>query len=75
MTLMSFPATEEVAANSRLDMHSRSIDIDICIRCNSSIPGPPGPQGETGDKGDLGEQGPPGPSKIAVVPSNSYNRL
>src|ERR671918_1375881 len=52
--------------NWRLDAHGRSIDIDICIRCTSNIPGPPGPQGppgppgETGPQGPQGEQGPPG---------------
>src|SRR5919106_1651171 len=52
--------------NLRLDAHGRSIDIDICIRCTSNIPGPPGPQGppgppgETGPQGPQGEQGPPG---------------
>src|SRR5919106_761115 len=55
--------------NWRLDAHGRSIDIDICIRCTSNIPGPPGPQGppgppgETGPQGPQGEQGPPGPDK------------
>jgi hypothetical protein len=33
----------------RFNAHSRNIDIDICIRCTSTIPGPPGPQGPPGD--------------------------
>lgn len=42
----------------RLAAHNRYIDIDICVRCTSTVPGPQGPPGE---KGEQGEQGPPGP--------------
>jgi hypothetical protein len=61
------------ATSWRYDAHGRNIDIDICVRCESPIPGPPGPQGppgeqgpagpqgEKGDKGDTGPQGPAGP--------------
>lgn len=51
-----------VGAN-RYDTHSRSTDIDICIRCESDVPGPtgpPGPQGEQGPQGEIGPQGPKG---------------
>jgi hypothetical protein len=44
----------------RFNAHSRSIDIDICIRCTSTIPGPPGPQGPSGPPGETGPQGPQG---------------
>lgn len=51
-----------VSASSRLDAHSRSIDIDICIRCTQpGPPGPEGPPGEQGPPGPPGEQGPQGP--------------
>jgi hypothetical protein len=45
----------------RYDAHGRNIDIDICVRCESPIPGPPGPPGPPG------EQGPPGPSQQFTV--------
>ncbi|MGC1134216.1 MAG: hypothetical protein WA941_15425 [Nitrososphaeraceae archaeon] len=51
----------------RLAAHNRHIDIDICVRCTSTVPGPQGPpgpqgeQGETGPQGPQGEQGPIGP--------------
>ena len=48
-------STVDASSSWRYDAHGRSIDIDICIRCDSPIPGPPGPQGPPG------EQGPPGP--------------
>lgn len=57
--LIIIPYSAEANKDSwRYNAHSRSIDIDICIRCDSPIPGPPGPQG------------PPGPSKITVVTLN-----
>jgi collagen triple helix repeat protein len=57
--LISFTAVEEVSASSRLDLNRRSIDIDIdiCIRCDSPVPGPPGPQGPAGEQGPTGPQG------------------
>ena len=33
----------------RYNAHGTNIDIDICIKCESPIPGPPGPQGPTGE--------------------------
>jgi hypothetical protein len=42
--------------------HGRNIDIDICIKCESPIPGPPGPKGDAGDPGPQGEQGEQGPT-------------
>lgn len=47
----------------RYNTHSRSIDIDvdICIRCTSDVPGPQGPQGEQGPAGPAGATGPVGP--------------
>jgi hypothetical protein len=72
--LLLFTAAATVTADNnhdwRLNAHGRSIDIDICIRCTSTIPGPPGPQGppglqgETGPPGPQGEQGPPGEQGI-----------
>jgi hypothetical protein len=49
----------------RYDAHGRSIDldIDICVKCTSDVPGPPGPPGPAGPQGPQGEQGPPGPDK------------
>ena len=47
----------------RLAAHNRDIDIDICIRCSSTIPGPqgpPGPPGPQGEQGETGQQGPQG---------------
>ncbi|MGH9986753.1 MAG: collagen-like triple helix repeat-containing protein [Nitrososphaeraceae archaeon] len=58
------PVSADNSHDWRFNAHSRSIDIDICIRCTSTIPGPPGPPGEKGDKGDPGEQGPPGEQGI-----------
>jgi hypothetical protein len=56
------PSTVDASQDTwRYDAYSRSVDIDICIRCDSPIPGPPGPQGPPG---------PPGPSKITVVTLN-----
>jgi hypothetical protein len=57
----------DASSSWRYDQHSRNIDIDICIRCESPIPGPPGPQGETGPQGEQGIQGPPGPEQEIVV--------
>jgi hypothetical protein len=37
------PVSADNGRDLRLDAHSRSIDIDICIRCTSTIPGPQGP--------------------------------
>jgi hypothetical protein len=48
------------ATSWRYDEHGRNIDIDICIRCDSPIPGPPGPQGEQGPQGPPGPEGPKG---------------
>jgi hypothetical protein len=56
----------DASTSWRYDQHGRNIDIDICIKCDSPIPGPPGPQGPPGEqglqgeKGDIGPQGPPG---------------
>jgi hypothetical protein len=63
---VAVPISADNGHDWRFNAHSRSIDIDICVRCTSTIPGPPGPpgeqgiHGEKGDKGDPGEQGPPG---------------
>jgi hypothetical protein len=46
-----------LTAPSPANAHSRNIDIDICIRCTSTIPGPPGPQGPQGEQGPPGERG------------------
>src|SRR5918996_1223922 len=62
--LLIYTVTPLSADNShdwRFNAHSRSIDIDICIRCTSTTPGPQGPQGPEGDKGETGAQGPQGP--------------
>jgi hypothetical protein len=63
--LISFTTIEEVSASSRLDLNRRStdidVDIDICIRCDSPVPGPPGPQGPPG------EQGPPGDTRQTII--------
>ncbi len=48
----------------RYDQYGRTIDIDICIKCDSPIPGPPGPQGSPGEQGP---SGPPGPNKELQV--------
>jgi hypothetical protein len=40
-TLIS-PVSADNSHDLRLDAHSRSIDIDICIRCTSNIPRLPG---------------------------------
>jgi hypothetical protein len=34
-----------VSSDWRLAAHNRHIDIDICIRCTSTVPGPQGPPG------------------------------
>jgi hypothetical protein len=39
----------------------QNIDIDICIRCTSTVPGPQGPLGPPGPQGEIGPQGPQGP--------------
>lgn len=66
IVLLIFLTSPSVNASSRdwrLDSHSRTIDIDVCVMCTQSGPqgrqGEPGPQGP---KGDTGPQGPPGPS-------------
>ena len=68
------------ASSWRYDQHGRNIDIDICVHCDSPIPGPPGPQGppgeqgepgpqgEQGEKGDRGETGPTGPPGPSIEP-------
>jgi hypothetical protein len=56
------PTSAHASTDSwRYNAHSRSIDIDICIRCDSPIPGPPGPQGLPGPQGETGDTGPQGP--------------
>ncbi|MGH9953039.1 MAG: hypothetical protein ACRD5J_15590, partial [Nitrososphaeraceae archaeon] len=53
--LLLLSSTASASSSSwRYDQHGRNIDIDICIRCESPIPGPQGPPGPPG------EQGPPG---------------
>jgi hypothetical protein len=47
--LILIPHSVEAIRDSwRHDAHSRSIDIDvdICVRCTSDVPGPQGPPGE-----------------------------
>jgi hypothetical protein len=51
------PANADNSHDWRFNAHSRNIDIDICIRCTSTIPGPPGPQGPQGEQGPPGERG------------------
>ena len=57
----------DATSSWRYDQHGRNIDIDICIRCESPIPGPRGPQGPSGEQGppgpqgEVGPEGPPGP--------------
>ena len=66
LMLILFVPTEVNSAidDWRLAAHNRNIDIDICIRCTSTVPGLQGPPGEKGDKGDPGERGPPGEEGI-----------
>jgi len=73
LSTVAAPVSADYSHDWRFNAHSRSIDIDICVRCTSTTPGPPGPQGEQGppgekgekgDKGDPGKQGPPGEQGI-----------
>lgn len=57
---VSSPANANSSHDWRFNAHSRNIDIDICVRCTSTIPGPPGPQGPPGAQGEQGVQGPAG---------------
>lgn len=62
MVILSFSPVDASRDSSwRYDAHGRSIDIDICIRCDSPIPGSPGPQGPAGPPGPQGPEGEPGP--------------
>ncbi|MPZ07825.1 MAG: hypothetical protein GEU26_15665 [Nitrososphaeraceae archaeon] len=62
------PSSAEANRDSwRYDTHSRSIDIDICIRCTSTVPGPQGPPGPKGDTGPVGPQGPSGDTHQTIV--------
>jgi hypothetical protein len=63
IVILLVPISAEASLNSpwRYDSHSRSIDIDICIRCTSTVPGPQGPPGPPG------EQGPPGDTRQTIV--------
>jgi hypothetical protein len=56
------PSEVNSASNDwRLAAHNRHVDIDICIRCSSTVPGPEGPPGPPGPQGEQGETGPQGP--------------
>jgi hypothetical protein len=69
--LILIPFSVEASRNSwRFDAYSRNIDIDICVKCTSTVPGPqglPGPEGS--QRGETyreietvpGPQGLPGP--------------
>lgn len=62
MLILSMPSEVNSVSNDwRLAAHNRHIDIDICIRCTSTVPGPQGPPGPPGPQGDTGPQGPQGP--------------
>jgi len=69
LSTVAAPVSADYSHDWRFNAHSRSIDIDICVRCTSTTPGPPGPQGppgppgETGPQGEQGPQGPPGPQE------------
>jgi hypothetical protein len=47
MLMVFMPSEANSSSNDwRLAAHNRHIDIDICIRCTSTVPGPQGPPGE-----------------------------
>src|ERR671911_3004767 len=64
LTLILFMPSDANSTSSdwRLAAHNRHIDIDICIRCTSTVPGPQGPPGEQGPQGETGDTGPQGPA-------------
>ena len=64
LTLIIFTPSEANSTSSdwRLAAHNRHIDIDIFIRCTSTVLGPQGPPGPQGPQGEQGEQGPIGPT-------------
>lgn len=48
-----FPVSADNSRDWRFEAHSRSIDIDICVRCTSTIPGPQGMQNTFKQEGEL----------------------